>query len=60
MILRCKCKNDYQDERYGANYRVHNPIQVSGTQSPRYRCTVCLSERGKSEETKLPRTKGQK
>ena len=54
MILKCNCKNDYQDERYGTGNRVHNPIKVSGTQSPQYRCTVCLSVRGKTGEPKKP------
>ena len=38
-IIKCNCKNDYQDEKYGKNMRVHNTtidIHKNG-----YRCTVC-------------------
>jgi hypothetical protein len=34
MILKCNCKNDYQDKLYGTGNRVHNPIKVSSTQLP--------------------------
>ena len=34
-ILKCKCKHDYQDKRYGTDKRVHNET-VKG-----WRCTVC-------------------
>ena len=37
-ILTCKCKHPYQDERYGAGKRVHNPMQ---TGSGKVRCSVC-------------------
>ncbi len=38
-IIKCKCKHDYQDEKYGKGNRVHNPT-VKG-----YRCTVCGDEK---------------
>lgn len=41
-ILRCKCANTYQDERYGTGQRVHNPkAKKVGSQTQRYTCTVC-------------------
>lgn len=35
-ILRCNCKNEYQDERYGLGMRVFNPRK-----DKTYACTVC-------------------
>lgn len=38
-IIKCTCKNEYQDEKYGKGMRVHNStfdVQKNG-----YRCTVC-------------------
>lgn len=49
MILKCNCKNKYQDEKYGKDYRVHNPMKVTGTQAKKYRCTVCGSVREESK-----------
>ena len=38
-IIKCNCKNDYQDEKYGKGMRVCNstldPVKTG------YRCTVC-------------------
>jgi hypothetical protein len=45
MILYCTCSHKFQDERYGASKRVHNPTKQS---PPQYRCTVC--NRVKSKE----------
>jgi len=45
MILRCKCKNEYQDKRYGNGNRVHNQVKVTGTQAPKYRRTICCAVR---------------
>lgn len=36
-IIKCTCKNDYQDEKYGKDNRVCNSTNKSGD----YRCTVC-------------------
>lgn len=38
MILKCDCLNDFQDDEYGKNMRLHNPCQKGA------RCTVCLKE----------------
>lgn len=43
-IIKCKCKNQQQDELHGIGNRVANP--TSKTDAARrtvYRCTVCLS-----------------
>lgn len=48
MILKCTCKSDYQDSKYGFGMRVHNEC---GTESSRkYRCSVCNTDRGKDEK----------
>jgi len=39
MILKCNCKHDYQDKRYGPSRRVHNTCTKGGKTA--YRCTVC-------------------
>lgn len=39
-ILPCTCKHAYQDERYGAGNRVHNP-RKGGI----FACTVCGREK---------------
>lgn len=36
MILKCTCKNEFQDKKYGRGMRVHNP-----TAKDKQRCTVC-------------------
>lgn len=36
--MKCDCKNEYQDKKYGAHNRVFN-IMTKG--SKKYRCTVC-------------------
>ena len=45
MILKCKCKNEYQDRKYGKQKRVHNPksggVRGGTGGAKEYRCTVC-------------------
>jgi hypothetical protein len=41
MILKCICKNDFQDKTYGKDNRVHNPIKDPN----KFRCTVCKNEK---------------
>lgn len=49
MILFCTCKHGYQDKKYGAQNRVHNPKQ--GSNSPKgYTCTVCGNVKGSTEK----------
>lgn len=38
MILRCTCKHEFQDKRYGKGKRVFNKTTTG------YRCTVCKRE----------------
>jgi len=48
MILKCTCKNDYQDAKYGIGNRVMNPAgKDSARRSVKYRCTVCGKEKDK-------------
>jgi hypothetical protein len=37
MIIKCTCKSDYQDKRYGAGKRVMNKRKTEKS----YSCTVC-------------------
>lgn len=41
IILACSCKHAYQDRRYGAGRRLHNPVNKKENT---YRCTVCKTE----------------
>ena len=42
MILKCKCKNEYQDEKHGKQNRVFNEMLREKQSNPQeYRCTVC-------------------
>jgi hypothetical protein len=41
-IIKCTCKNQYQDEKYGAGMRVCNSTVDPGKNG--YRCTVCGKE----------------
>lgn len=41
-ILKCSCKSDYQDEKYGEKMRVHNAKSVI-KQDGSFRCTVCTN-----------------
>lgn len=43
IILKCNCKDDYQDEKYGKNRRVHNMCDKGA------RCVTCGTERGASQ-----------
>lgn len=42
-MIRCVCKSEFQDARYGAGVRVMNPAPSKKT----YRCTVCGQTRDK-------------
>ena len=40
-IVKCTCKNDWQDKKYGNGMRVHNT-----TSKPNgVRCTVCKNDK---------------
>lgn len=43
--LRCTCKHEYQDRRYGPQVRVHNKMVTPKDHPDQYRCTVCGEER---------------
>lgn len=50
-IAPCRCAHRYQDEKYGAGNRVHNPLaKTPGA----LRCTVCgsVKDRKKGEAPK--------
>lgn len=41
----CKCKNEYQDQKYGKGMRVHNKARDRQGEFTVNRCTVCNTER---------------
>ena len=41
-IIKCTCKNDYQDSKYGQGNRVCNATKEPDKTG--YRCTVCGKE----------------
>ena len=41
MVIKCSCKNDYQDQKHGATMRVFNPIKSGNPGMGAYRCTIC-------------------
>ena len=49
VILKCDCKNKYQDAVYGEGNRVFNVMNngkpVGTNTGPSARCTVCQKER---------------
>jgi hypothetical protein len=40
-IVKCNCKNTYQDNKYGKDQRVHNTTSKTNG----VRCTVCGNEK---------------
>ncbi len=40
-ILKCSCKHEYQDKKYGKGNRVHNALASKSGRLQEYRCTVC-------------------
>ena len=41
MIKKCDCWHKFQNERYGANMRVHNYANKANDGRGGWRCTVC-------------------
>lgn len=46
MIIKCTCKHEFQDARYGKGIRVHNKIKSKSSGMEEFRCTVCGTVRG--------------
>jgi len=42
-VLKCDCKHEFQDKRYGLQNRLHN--ETTKVNTPKWRCTVCTKER---------------
>jgi len=42
-IIKCNCKHDFQDERYGKSNRVHNYAVAVNSKNGGWRCTVCAA-----------------
>jgi hypothetical protein len=46
-IIKCNCKHEFQDKKYGNGMRVHNyalKLRSNGGK-PGYRCTICKNEK---------------
>ena len=43
-LVKCNCKNKFQDREYGSNTRVANHCGNSPKDHPTFRCTVCDKE----------------
>lgn len=41
-VIKCTCKHEYQDEKYGKGNRVANSMK--STSATKFRCTVCGKE----------------
>jgi hypothetical protein len=62
VIMRCTCKHAFQDQRYGAQMRVHN-VMAGKTTTVRARCTICCTVRDVVQQQPVLRVvdkKGQK
>lgn len=42
-FVKCGCKHDYQDKKYGSQVRVANATAKGDQQSIEVRCTVCTT-----------------
>jgi hypothetical protein len=40
-LLKCACRSEYQDQKYGLGVRVMNMLQKAGKTLNSCRCTVC-------------------
>ena len=47
-IIKCSCKSEYQDKKYGTGKRVHNSTNVGQDGARVYRCTVCGNDSAKT------------
>jgi len=46
-IIKCTCRNKYQDKKYGTYLRAHNYGEKCNGGNPGYRCTVCGTIKGR-------------
>jgi len=44
-IIKCNCEHEYQDEKYGKYYRLHNETGGRDRSKKGWRCTVCGDEK---------------
>jgi ribosomal protein S17 len=40
-LVKCECKHEYQDKKYGRKMRLCNKLQGKNSENNKYRCTVC-------------------
>ena len=51
-IMKCSCKHEFQDEKYGKGNRIFNPAGKGSDQGKGYRCTVCGTAIGSASSKK--------
>ena len=51
-IMKCSCKHEFQDEKYGKGNRIFNPAGKGSDQGKGYRCTVCGAAIGSASSKK--------
>ena len=50
VITSCKCKHEFQDQRYGVGNRVHSTTEKkAATGAVIVRCSVCKNEKEVSQ-----------
>lgn len=47
-VMKCSCKHEFQDNKYGKGMRVFNPAGKGSDQGSSYICTVCGNKIGGS------------
>lgn len=53
MILKCNCKHEYQEVKYGNGNRLHTPKLVVQGKKPEYTCTVCGTKKTANESKSI-------
>ncbi len=44
-LIKCECKHEYQDQKYGKGIRLANKTKFVHVENEVYRCTVCKREK---------------
>jgi hypothetical protein len=43
-LIKCTCKHEYQDQKYGPGMRIWTPVKTPKDRPQIKRCTVCNKE----------------
>ena len=60
--IKCTCENEFQDQNYGPQMRLHSKMKQRVSTDKMWRCTVCQKEReaGSSGSSTVSNIKGKK